>query len=48
VGTVIPGMRNPRQAEANCLVSGLAPLPEDLLRRLHRHLWLRGFWYAGK
>jgi aryl-alcohol dehydrogenase-like predicted oxidoreductase len=48
VGTVIPGMRNPAQAEANCTASGLPPMPPDLLRGLRQHNWLRGFWYAGK
>jgi aryl-alcohol dehydrogenase-like predicted oxidoreductase len=48
VGTVIPGMRNQAQAEANCAVSGLPPMPDELLRRLHAHNWLRGFWYSGK
>lgn len=48
VGTVIPGMRNPSQAEANCAVSGMRPLPAGLQRRLHGHNWLRGFWYSGK
>jgi aryl-alcohol dehydrogenase-like predicted oxidoreductase len=48
VGTVIPGMRNPAQAEANCSVSELPAMKPELLRRLREHNWLRGFWYAGK
>jgi aryl-alcohol dehydrogenase-like predicted oxidoreductase len=48
VGTVIPGIRNVAQAEANCAVSDLQPLSEDLLKRLRQHYWLRAFWYAGK
>jgi aryl-alcohol dehydrogenase-like predicted oxidoreductase len=48
VGTVIPGMRNPQQAEANCLVCDLPALPADLVGRLHAHNWRRSFWYAGK
>jgi aryl-alcohol dehydrogenase-like predicted oxidoreductase len=48
VGTVIPGMRNPQQAEANCAVSALPEMTQELQHRLHRHNWLRGFWYAGK
>jgi aryl-alcohol dehydrogenase-like predicted oxidoreductase len=48
VSTVIPGMRNATQAEANCGVSGLAPMPEDLRLRLREHAWLRAFWYGGK
>jgi hypothetical protein len=41
-------MRTPAQAEANCGVSGLAPMSGELLKRLHPHNWLRGFWYSGK
>jgi aryl-alcohol dehydrogenase-like predicted oxidoreductase len=48
VSTVIPGMRNATQAALNCAVSELADLPPDLLARLRRHNWRRGFWYAGK
>ena len=48
VSTVIPGIRNVTQAEANCGVSDLPPLPAPLLERLHAHNWLRAFWYAGK
>jgi aryl-alcohol dehydrogenase-like predicted oxidoreductase len=48
VGTVIPGMRNPAQAEANCAVSDLPAMGGDLQRRLRAHNWLRGFWYSGK
>jgi len=48
VGTVIPGMRNPAQAQANCSVSDLPAMKPELLRRLREHNWLRGFWYAGK
>lgn len=48
VGTVIPGMRNPRQAEANCGVSGMPEMTPELQERLHAHNWLRAFWYRGK
>ncbi len=48
VGTVIPGMRSPAQAESNCGVSGLADISPELLVRLHKHSWNRGFWYGGK
>jgi aryl-alcohol dehydrogenase-like predicted oxidoreductase len=48
VSTVIPGMRNAAQAEANCDVSDLPPMPEKLVTRLQRHNWRRGVWYAGK
>ena len=48
VSTVIPGIRNAYQAEANTAAADLAPLPEALLLKLREHAWLRGFWYAGK
>jgi aryl-alcohol dehydrogenase-like predicted oxidoreductase len=48
VSTVIPGIRNVAQAEANCAVSAQPDLPPGLLQKLHRHNWRRGFWYAGK
>ena len=48
VGTVIPGIRNARQAELNASVSGKPDLPDALLTELRRHNWLRGVWYSGK
>ena len=48
VGTVIPGMRNPRQAEENCRVSDLPAMTPGLQQSLRGHNWRRGFWYAGK
>ncbi len=48
VSTVIPGIRNVAQADANCGVSDLPALPDDLLLRLRRHNWRRGVWYGGK
>jgi aryl-alcohol dehydrogenase-like predicted oxidoreductase len=48
VSTVIPGMRNPAQAEANCAASDLPPMPDDLQRKLRAHNWRRGVWYSGK
>ena len=48
VSTVIPGMRNPAQAEANCATSNLPDLAPELLEKLHRHNWRRAFWYSGK
>jgi aryl-alcohol dehydrogenase-like predicted oxidoreductase len=48
VSTVIPGIRNIDQAQANTAVSDLPPMPPELVRKLHRHNWRRGFWYAGK
>lgn len=48
VSTVIPGIRNVAQAEANCAVSDLPDLPPSLLKTLRRHNWRRAFWYGGK
>ena len=48
VSTVIPGIRNVRQAEMNCRVSDLPPMTEELERKLHAHNWRRGIWYSGK
>jgi len=41
VSTVIPGMRNPAQADDNCAASDDGPLPPDLLTRLRPHRWVR-------
>lgn len=48
VSTVIPGMRNAAQADANCAVSDLPDMPPALVEKLRRHNWRRGIWYAGK
>ncbi len=48
VSTVIPGIRNVAQADANCAVSDLPAMPPALLQKLHRHNWRRSFWYGGK
>lgn len=48
VATVIPGIRNVAQAEANCSVSDLPPMRADLLTTLRRHNWRRAVWYGGK
>lgn len=48
VSTVIPGIRNVAQAEANCGVSDLPAMSSELLRKLHAHYWRRAFWYGGK
>jgi len=47
VSTVIPGMRNARQAELNCGVSDQLPMTDELEARLRQHNWLRAFWYSG-
>ena len=48
VSVVIPGIRNPAQAEANCGVSDLPAMSPELEEKLHRHNWRRAFWYGGK
>jgi aryl-alcohol dehydrogenase-like predicted oxidoreductase len=48
VSTVIPGIRNVQQAEANCGVSDQPPLSDELEGKLREHRWNRAFWYGGK
>jgi aryl-alcohol dehydrogenase-like predicted oxidoreductase len=48
ISTVIPGMRNLSQVEANTVVSDQPELPVALLEKLRAHIWLRGNWHAGK
>src|SRR5205823_4896736 len=48
MSTVIPGMRNVAQVEANVSAAALPGLPEPLLKKLQDHIWLRGNWHAGK
>lgn len=48
VSTVIPGMRNERQAELNCRVSDQSPMSDELEIKLRDHAWLRSHWYKGK
>lgn len=48
VSTVIPGIRNRKQALQNTAVSELPELSEEMLSKLREHSWNRGFWYGGK
>jgi aryl-alcohol dehydrogenase-like predicted oxidoreductase len=48
VCTIIAGIRNVQQTEANVAASDLSPLTSELLSKLHERAWLRGFWYSGK
>jgi len=48
VSTVIAGMRNEDQARMNTRTAQLRDLPEDLIKHLQRHNWLRGVWYGGQ
>jgi aryl-alcohol dehydrogenase-like predicted oxidoreductase len=44
VTTVIPGMRTPEHARANCAVGSTGPLSPALLAKLEAHAWPRD-WY---
>lgn len=44
VSSVIPGMRRPRNVEANCAVSDRGPLPPEVLETLRRHAWKKNFY----
>jgi aryl-alcohol dehydrogenase-like predicted oxidoreductase len=48
VSTVIPGIRNVKQAELNCGVSEMPAMSDELEQKLRAHNWRRAFWYAGK
>lgn len=48
VSTIIAGIRNVPQAEANIKASDLPDLTPELIAKLREHYWLRGFWYSGK
>ena len=48
VSTVIPGIRNVWQAEANCRVGSLPPMSDGQEALLRKHYWRRSFWYSGK
>ena len=47
VSTVITGVRNTQQAEANCAVSDLEPISDELEEKLRPYNWRRAFWYGG-
>ncbi len=46
MSTVIPGMRNVKQVEANVAASNAPDLPQPLLEKLYNHWWNRGNWHA--
>jgi aryl-alcohol dehydrogenase-like predicted oxidoreductase len=48
VSTIITGIRNEDQAAQNIEVSDLPNMPAELIEKLQKHTWLRGFWYSGK
>jgi len=47
VSTVIPGIRNIKQADENIGVSDLPELSDEELEVLKKHRWNRAFWYSG-
>ena len=47
VSTVIPGIRDIKQADANIGVSDLPDLSDRLHDILKEHMWNRAFWYSG-
>jgi aryl-alcohol dehydrogenase-like predicted oxidoreductase len=48
VSTVIPGIRNVGQAQANMAVGDAPPMSDELERGLRPHAWRRALWYGGK
>ncbi len=46
VTTVIPGMRTPEHAAANCAAGDGRHLSPGLIDRLHAHAWPRN-WYEA-
>ncbi len=47
ISTVIPGMRNAWQVKANTAVSDLPDMADDVIEKLHAHMWRKAFWYFG-
>ncbi len=44
IATVIPGIRTPAQAEANCAASDMPALPREIAGEMPRHAWARNFY----
>ncbi len=44
VSTIIPGMRSTRHVVANTAASDAGPLPEETLRKLRGHRWVRSYY----
>jgi aryl-alcohol dehydrogenase-like predicted oxidoreductase len=44
VSTIIPGMRSTKHVAANTAASQAGPLPEQTLRRLRGHRWVRSYY----
>ena len=48
VSTVIVGVRNPQQAGENMAISDMERLPLEIVEKLRKFNWAKGFWYSGK
>ncbi len=48
VSTIIPGIRNVRQADMNLSASDAPPMTDAVEARLRPFTWRRAFWYSGK
>jgi aryl-alcohol dehydrogenase-like predicted oxidoreductase len=46
VSSVIPGMRQVKNVEANIAASERGPLPAEVMERLRRHAWAKNFYSA--
>lgn len=46
VSSVIPGMRQVKNVEANIAASERGPLPAEVMKRLARHAWAKNFYSA--
>ena len=46
VSTAIPGMRSTAHVAANIAASNAGALPQDTLRKLRKHRWVRSFYWA--
>ncbi len=44
VSVLIPGMKSPEEVDLNIRYSGGAAFPEELLRRLSSHCWVRNYY----
>ena len=48
VSTVVTGVRNTTQARENMTISEMDQLPLELVEKLRKFNWPKGFWYSGK
>ncbi len=45
VSTIIPGMRSTKHVAANTAASDIGPLPQETLRKLRGHRWVRSYYW---